>query len=163
MIRSVGMRARKIAIWAFSSLSCALCRGMKKWLRNTKRRDKVEFILPGPTTAFNKMPLCQRDGAHLHFGTPLREGQNGAEQEGGRHKAGEGGRDPALPLIPSIKMLQAASLPPPDQPHKRRAEFRSCPKWLPLARERVGCQVGSLRHFIKIEKSIICLGGRFYP
>ena len=35
----------------------------------------VEFILPGSTAAFKKMPLCQRDGARLHFGTPLREGQ----------------------------------------------------------------------------------------
>ncbi|WP_416914064.1 hypothetical protein [Seohaeicola sp.] len=35
----------------------------------------VEFILPGSTTAFKKMPLCQSDGPRLHFGTPLREGQ----------------------------------------------------------------------------------------
>jgi hypothetical protein len=35
----------------------------------------VEFILPGSTTAFKKMPLCQRDGPRLHFGTPLREGK----------------------------------------------------------------------------------------
>jgi hypothetical protein len=48
---------------------------MKNWFRKTIRRDKVEFILPGSTTAFKKMPLCQRDGACLHFGTPLREGQ----------------------------------------------------------------------------------------
>jgi hypothetical protein len=35
----------------------------------------VEFILPGSTTAFKKMPPCQRDGARLHFGTPLKEDQ----------------------------------------------------------------------------------------
>lgn len=36
---------------------------------------KVDFILPGSTATFKKMPLCQRDGARLHFGTLLREGQ----------------------------------------------------------------------------------------
>ena len=36
----------------------------------------VEFILPGSTAAFKKRLLCQRHGARLHFGTPLREGQN---------------------------------------------------------------------------------------
>jgi hypothetical protein len=29
MILCVGMRARRIAIWTFSSLNCALWRGMK--------------------------------------------------------------------------------------------------------------------------------------
>jgi len=54
MIRWVGMRARKIVIWAFNSLSCALCRGMKNWFRKARRRDMVELILPGSTTAFKK-------------------------------------------------------------------------------------------------------------
>jgi hypothetical protein len=75
IILCVGMRARKIVIWALSSLSCALCRGMKNWFRKTRSRESVDFILPGSTTAFKKMPLCQRDGPRLHFGTPLREGQ----------------------------------------------------------------------------------------
>ena len=41
-------------IWAFSSLNCALCRGMKNWFRKTRSRDKVDFILPDSTTAFKK-------------------------------------------------------------------------------------------------------------
>ncbi|WP_256425857.1 MULTISPECIES: hypothetical protein [unclassified Aliiroseovarius] len=36
----------------------------------------VEFILPGSTVAFKKMPLCQRDVARLHFGTPLKKAKN---------------------------------------------------------------------------------------
>ncbi|WP_317674312.1 hypothetical protein [Thioclava sp. A2] len=50
----------------------------------------VEFILPGSTTAFKKMPLCQRDGARLHFGTPLREGQKRRGQLMAAIKAGQG-------------------------------------------------------------------------
>jgi hypothetical protein len=49
---------------------------MKNWFRKTRRRDKVEFILPGSPAVFKKMPLCQGDVALLHFGTPLREAKN---------------------------------------------------------------------------------------
>ena len=51
----------------------------------------VEFILPGSTTAFKKMPLCQRDGAHLHFGTPLREGQKRVGRMRAAIRTGQGG------------------------------------------------------------------------
>jgi hypothetical protein len=47
-------RARKIMIWALSSLSCVLCRGMKNWGKKTRGRENVAFILPGSTMAFKK-------------------------------------------------------------------------------------------------------------
>ena len=42
---------RKIAIWAFSSRSSVLRCGIKIWFTNTKRTEKIEFILPGSITA----------------------------------------------------------------------------------------------------------------
>jgi hypothetical protein len=48
---STWMRLRKIVIWAFSSLSCALCRGRKNWTRKARSREKVAFIVQGSTTA----------------------------------------------------------------------------------------------------------------
>ena len=35
---------------SLSSLSCALCLGMKSWVRKTIRRENVEFIAPDSTT-----------------------------------------------------------------------------------------------------------------
>jgi hypothetical protein len=65
------MRLRNMAIWVFSSLSCALRRGRKNWTRKARSREKVAFIVQGSTTAFEKKPPVQCDGARLHFGTPL--------------------------------------------------------------------------------------------
>lgn len=61
----------------------------------------VEFILPGSTTAFKKMPLCQRDGARLHFGTPLREGQKRRGRKMAVVKLGQGAcRGLCFPVYP---------------------------------------------------------------
>ena len=56
----------------------------------------VEFILPDSTTAFKKMPLCQREGPRLHFGTPLKEAKK-AQTRRCEHQIGAGDMIGAAP------------------------------------------------------------------
>lgn len=78
IILCAGMRARRIWIWARCSRICALCRGMTSRDKRTRRREKVEFILPGSTTALKKLPSCQCDETSVTFWHPAQEGQKRA-------------------------------------------------------------------------------------
>ncbi|EAQ43593.1 hypothetical protein MED193_03020 [Roseobacter sp. MED193] len=90
MILCVGMRARKISIWAFSSLSYALCRGMKNWFRKTRRRDKIECILPSSTARFRKCSYIKLMGL-AYILAPLSGKTKMLGPADGRHQAGAGG------------------------------------------------------------------------
>jgi len=83
------VRARKIAICAFSNLSCALCRGMKNWLKKTRRRDMVEFILPGSTAAFKKAAMST-SWRSLTFWHPSQGRPKSPKPADGRHKVPAG-------------------------------------------------------------------------